>query len=395
MASAGTSEPGPGAAPPDSIGGTESRLRAGALRVGVGLSALILLPLLSPDTVVYRDLALAYLVGACAFQVAIWKNVGGELRVLLGGVLDTGFLTVFVHRMGSSGTPMLAIYPLLAMFNALVARPWTARAVTLVAAAGYAAVVLGEAQGLLPYAPDEPMFASVTPTVDSALRGALTLALVMTAATLASEAIARSLRAHEAGLQQANARLAEQSQRDGLTGLHNRRHFLDRAAAELLRLRRGHPAALLMMDLDGFKRVNDKRGHLAGDDLLRRIARAIEGSTREVDVVGRYGGDEFVALLTDAPLDAAEVVAARLVTAVRAVGLSDDPAQPVTVSVGVAEVRPDDDVTSLIRAADAAAYTAKAAGGDRAVVARLARPAQASVSGEDALESGPRAARQS
>jgi diguanylate cyclase (GGDEF)-like protein len=177
--------------------------------------------------------------------------------------------------------------------------------------------------------------------------------------------MARALRHREAQLRGVNLRLEELSQRDALTQLYNRRHFVHRATEELSRVRRGHPMVLLMMDLDGFKHVNDEQGHLAGDDLLRRIAHVIEESVRAVDVVGRFGGDEFVAMLPDTEAEQAAIVASRLVVAIREVGTEADPRKPVTVSVGIAVARPEDDVTVLLNAADDAAYQAKAAGGNR------------------------------
>jgi diguanylate cyclase (GGDEF)-like protein len=120
-----------------------------------------------------------------------------------------------------------------------------------------------------------------------------------------------------------------------------------------------------MLDLDKFKHINDQQGHLVGDELLRRIASAIGESTRSVDVVGRFGGDEFVVILTDSRADDARLVAARLVERIRGLGEEFDPRRPVTVSIGIATARVDDDHVILLNSADEAAYRAKQAGGDR------------------------------
>ncbi len=130
-------------------------------------------------------------------------------------------------------------------------------------------------------------------------------------------------------------------------------------------MHRGHPMAILMMDLDRFKHVNDEQGHLAGDELLRRIAVAIQECTRAIDVVGRFGGDEFVALLPDTDTEQALVVAERLVRTVHQVGTEADPRRPVTASLGLAIAQPEDSLTMLLSAADEGAYRAKQAGGDR------------------------------
>src|SRR6185312_9035577 len=120
-----------------------------------------------------------------------------------------------------------------------------------------------------------------------------------------------------------------------------------------------------MMDLDHFKSVNDEHGHLAGDEMLRRIAAAVQETTRAIDVVGRFGGDEFVALLPDTDAEQAAVVAERLVRTVRFIGEGLNARWPVTVSIGIAVARPDDDGVTVVNAADDAAYRAKSAGGDR------------------------------
>jgi diguanylate cyclase (GGDEF)-like protein len=125
----------------------------------------------------------------------------------------------------------------------------------------------------------------------------------------------------------------------------------------------------LRAELDGFKHVNDEQGHMVGDELLRRIAVAIEESTRVVDVIGRFGGDEFVVLLPDTDLEQALPVAERLVARLREVGTEADPRRPVTASIGLSLAHAEDDVTILLNSADDAAYRAKQAGGDRFLVA--------------------------
>jgi len=165
-------------------------------------------------------------------------------------------------------------------------------------------------------------------------------------------------------LQRREAELEYLSRYDALTQLFNRRYLIERIGDELERVRRGGRAALLMIDLDGFKLVNDERGHEAGDRLLMTVASALARGTRKVDVVARYGGDEFVMLMPDADADGATHAATRLVHNVRETGHDAAVSRSVTASVGIAIARSDDDTASLLRRADALAYETKRAGGD-------------------------------
>ena len=171
------------------------------------------------------------------------------------------------------------------------------------------------------------------------------------------------------------ARLEGLAHTDALTGVLNRRRFTDLAADELSRAQRhGTPVALLMMDLDHFKQVNDRLGHAGGDAVLRSFAATAEGVMRQGDVFGRVGGEEFAALLPQTTQEGAVVLAQRLRQRIAA-----QPAQvgglalPFTVSIGVAAWHgPDDGEASfdrLMMAADRALYAAKAQGRDRVVAA--------------------------
>ncbi len=142
---------------------------------------------------------------------------------------------------------------------------------------------------------------------------------------------------------------------DPLCGLPNRRAFEDRAA-RLRDFSDAKPLAVLMVDLDGFKQVNDSEGHEAGDRILALMAQSIAGSLREGDFVARLGGDEFAALLPRTGVADAEVLAERLRAAVQNVGTDAS----VTASVGVAML--EDDVRRALLRADVALYEAKNSG---------------------------------
>ena len=154
--------------------------------------------------------------------------------------------------------------------------------------------------------------------------------------------------------------------RDPLTGLLDRRGFMGEAERRLkLAERRAGSLALLYIDLDRFKQINDGHGHAVGDAVLHAFAKVALRGVRDDDVVARIGGEEFVVLLDDTSLSGAKRVAERIRTGLRRVtvdGLPDDFA--VTVSVGIAGSAPGETLEAFMARADAALYAAKAAGRD-------------------------------
>lgn len=156
---------------------------------------------------------------------------------------------------------------------------------------------------------------------------------------------------------------------DQLTGAVSRGEFLDRLDAAVTDPRGAHRLGLLFVDVDHFKLVNDQFGHHVGDQTLISVCRLLQRSVRDGDVVARFGGDEFVALLRNVP-SAEELVAAgsRLVEQVRVHGQVDQEILAVTVSVGAA-LNAGDDAAGLLRRADHALLGAKDAGRDRVVLA--------------------------
>ena len=163
------------------------------------------------------------------------------------------------------------------------------------------------------------------------------------------------------------------SNTDPMTGVANRRHFEPRLADELSRARRHRqPLALLMLDIDHFKRVNDQYGHPAGDDVIRSLAQQCIAAARQIDVVARLGGEEFAILLPGANLDQAVQVAERLRALVGNVEVDGPDGQTIryTVSVGAAQLSDADlDHQQLIARADAALYDAKYGGRNRVCAA--------------------------
>jgi len=155
---------------------------------------------------------------------------------------------------------------------------------------------------------------------------------------------------------------------DHLTGLLNRRAFLEAAEREIHRAHRyGLPLALIMFDVDHFKRINDGHGHPAGDEVLRRLAAACRRLLRDEDLLGRLGGEEFAVVLVQPPIEATLTVAERLRQSIEAQAIEHDGRPiPVTVSLGIAELGNGiDSLDQLITRADACLYTAKREGRNR------------------------------
>jgi diguanylate cyclase (GGDEF)-like protein len=159
---------------------------------------------------------------------------------------------------------------------------------------------------------------------------------------------------------------------DDITGLFNRRHFLELAEAEWSRFdRHARPLSLIMIDVDRFKPINDTHGHDIGDRVIAHVANICRDGKRVSDIVGRFGGDEFVMLLPETPLENAVLVAERLRRRIADSPLLDrDVRVALTASIGVAEASGTaDSVAALMQSADEALYRAKNAGRDRVCVA--------------------------
>lgn len=167
---------------------------------------------------------------------------------------------------------------------------------------------------------------------------------------------------HKKELEKANADLAILSQTDGLTQLFNRNHWQHCIEAEFKRYNRNqHSSSLVMLDIDHFKAINDKYGHLVGDDVIRHLAKVIREQVRETDISGRYGGEEFVILLADTNTADALVFAERLrKTVEESVVIYNDIEIKYTVSIGIAEVEPSiTTVSQWLENVDHALYQSK------------------------------------
>ena len=213
--------------------------------------------------------------------------------------------------------------------------------------------------------------------------GYLDIAYALMVLIVLSGCIALNLRIQRirAKLQQQREALAqalevnrELATRDELTGLINRRAMLDLMALEHSRsLRSGRPLLLAQLDIDHFKPINDQHGHATGDRALQAFAGTVRASVRDTDVLARWGGEEFVLMLTDTSADHARELLERIRQAVQALEIAHSAGSlQLTVSIGLAQHLPGDTVEHTLERADQALYRAKALGRNRVVVAPAA-----------------------
>ncbi|GAB4496350.1 MAG: histidine kinase N-terminal 7TM domain-containing protein [Anaerolineales bacterium] len=170
-----------------------------------------------------------------------------------------------------------------------------------------------------------------------------------------------------------NARILKETQNqaitDTLTGIYNRRGLYQFGELEFQRSRRiNRPFSIIMFDIDHFKQINDQYGHAAGDQVLHQLAQRCVKTSRTTDLIGRYGGEEFIILLTETNLEAAKLIGERLRQSIMKTPFITDAGRvTITSSLGIAEAKPTDTLNTLIQRADAALYHAKNAGRNQVI----------------------------
>ncbi|MFT6779448.1 MAG: diguanylate cyclase [Paraglaciecola sp.] len=175
------------------------------------------------------------------------------------------------------------------------------------------------------------------------------------------------------GMQSLNNQLEKMSRVDGLTGLCNRHFWEEQFVMEYKRDKRSKsPSALIMIDIDNLKKVNDTYGHPAGDEVIKALASVIKKTTRETDIAGRYGGEEFAIILPDTPVANVEFVAERIRRLVeKYTVVCDEINIKFTISLGIAGFKHSQkDSTQWLDAADKALYQAKNSGKNRVILAK-------------------------
>lgn len=280
-------------------------------------------------------------------------------------------MSISLYVVGAFTTPFAILLLALPIIGYLLFEPRQMHAGLVTMAVGSALAIVLPQLGLVPYAP----FLARAPFENGHLHPAWIAAFgvpsifVSLVVVLIHTSLVRQLRERQAELEHL-------SRTDVLTGLSNRTFFFERLDEEIARSRRyGQPLSVLMVDADHFKSINDTFGHSTGDEVLRVLGTRIRESLRTIDVAARYGGEEFALVLPETDLESAEVVATRLLGVARTVTFGPEEAERrLTVSIGLAELRPGETAGSLVGRADAALYQAKREGRDRMELAKAATP---------------------
>jgi diguanylate cyclase (GGDEF)-like protein len=287
----------------------------------------------------------------------------GSVRAAAGlvGVLAAVFLPAFALQSGGIAAPMIVFIPLVPLLmSAYMGRTGT---LLMGGALAVGLVVVATLDGAS-HAEGSAVGADRTVRL-AMLFGCLSLGI------LTAYLHERERKSMEGGLQGLAARLKEESIRDSLTRLFNRRHLDEQLAIEMQFARRhGTELSVIMVDVDNFKRVNDLHGHAAGDDVLTAVAGRLRAGMRVEDMLARFGGEEFTAVLRTTDLAASRVVAERLRRLVEATVIRTPTVElAITISAGCASLSETRAETSeaLLAAADRRLYAAKRAGRNRAV----------------------------
>jgi diguanylate cyclase (GGDEF)-like protein len=282
--------------------------------------------------------------GVLCLVAALWPMAPGTPIALTAALAVTGLLVTGVLVVVGDRLPEAGQHVLLALFSVLLAL-LAARSATAVGIVGLGPALI--CTGLyaahflpVPQARAHALFATGAATLGAVAAGptgfALPWLIAVTATVVLTEAHGRL-----------NGRLRQEASTDPLTGVANRRAWEAEAARSLARAARtAEPLTIAILDLDGFKRINDREGHSAGDRLLRQVADQWRARLRASDLLGRYGGDEFVLCLPGTDQAAAAEVLERL----------EGGGLPIGWSVGTATARTGDSVTALLQRADAQLY---------------------------------------
>ena len=303
--------------------------------------------------------------------LTVWQLSMGVIAVSWGYVICGPMRT-------SALLPLMFIFA----FAAYSLRYRQIACLTFFAVAGLVVAIVIR-QALAPWIPDPGPVPPLQVDINNLLMILVVLpALALVAAWLS--ALRTRLQAQRAALESALADVERLAVVDELTGLPNRRAMMDTLARSATHARRGLlPFCVAMLDLDHFKKINDSLGHATGDAVLKRFAVVMSEALREGDVLGRWGGEEFLVVLPGATPSVAQAVLVRMQAAGRDALLPD---RAVTFSAGVTAYRDAEPVEAMLARADKALYAAKAAGRDRVELADDGGPGLHAESAQPAME---------
>ncbi len=350
---------------------TEKALRAGAATViwrrwTYVILASLLLYFLSPQAWALpwvRWVHAAYALEAVAETVLVLLFPGWADRVAFALAAKAVSLVqagTAVALTGGPASPLILLYPVVLMTGILTGpRPREMLLVQAFALATFVAASWAQA-GSGPAASPSAFAAEALLMLFFSLNLGV-VANAIAEKNVRLECSNRALEKFASGLKATNEKLERLSFTDGVTGVYNYRYFQLRLREELSRARRYRlPLALMMVDVDGFKRYNDSHGHPIGDRVLQAVAAALKENVRELDTVCRYGGDEFAVILNDAATETATTIGERVRSAVERCAAEIGAPPGITVSVGIA-IFPDsaESAEELVKLADEALYRVK------------------------------------
>ena len=353
------------------IAGPNGPMRARYAPAAVALVSYLLLALIQQGEVYLglmpqaasNQLTLVTLPGACIFFVLVrsgWsRRFAADPSLTLPQMLFAmAALTWSYAISGPARGAVLSLMILVILFGVFDLKPHVARRLSL---AGFLMLALAMAWRAATSAQYDPRVELIH-FVFAAVVMLATSSLAITVSRLRAK-----LAAQKKELKTALALNRELATRDALTGLLNRRAMVEVLAHEQSRVDRGAQAvSLALIDIDWFKRINDEHGHGVGDTVLQRFTVVLEDEMRASDALARWGGEEFLLLMPDADLDAANQAVGRMRNRMEREDLSDiSPALRLTFSAGVAQFVPDECFNATIDRADQALYRAKESGRNR------------------------------
>ena len=290
--------------------------------------------------------------------VTHWRDPSLTMQQMLYAILCAGAGYCITGAGRAVVIPILAVVLMFGMFG------MTLRQVTVVGIYTLAVFGAGTAFWLTHPIPNEPAGVEMAHLMIVAI---MVAGVVLLTGRL--HGMRERSRRQRAALSTALERIRELATRDDLTGCFNRRAMLERMAEESLRcVRNGTPMCLVLLDLDHFKHINDVHGHAAGDVVLRGFAEVTRSQLRSTDVLGRWGGEEFLLMLGSTGTDAAQQCVARVLDKLAKTRFDVSTAMlTVTSSAGLAECRGGESIVAAIERADKALYRAKSEGRNRLV----------------------------